>query len=136
MDRFFNRSINSDSRIREKRPKLPNLNQTQNRRRYVNFFENGSQFIRSLKHLNLNNPKLTVFIVFKMTDISFENQKFANSDMGDFNRKINAKFITFYKTFGGLGLLISKAHGSDYVAIANDSNSSIPKPDMNFPSSK
>ena len=35
-----------------KRPTLSNLNQTQNRRRYVNF-ENGSHFICSF---NLNNP--------------------------------------------------------------------------------
>ena len=40
----------------KKRPKLSNLNQTQNRRRYINF-ENGSHFICSL---NLNNPGLTV----------------------------------------------------------------------------
>ena len=42
----------------KKRPKLSNLNQTQNRRRYVNF-ENGSHFICSL---NLNNPELTVCV--------------------------------------------------------------------------
>ena len=42
----------------KKRPKLSNLNQTQNRRRYVNF-ENGSHFICSL---NLNNPALTVVL--------------------------------------------------------------------------
>ena len=40
----------------KKGPKLSNLNQTQNKRRYVNF-ENGSHFICSL---NLNNPELTV----------------------------------------------------------------------------
>ena len=44
----------------EKRPTLSNLNQTQNRRRYVNF-ENGSHFICNL---NLNNPESTVFISF------------------------------------------------------------------------
>ena len=44
--------------LEEKRPKLSNLNQTQNRRRYVNF-EKGSYFIC---YLNLNNPELTVFI--------------------------------------------------------------------------
>ena len=57
----------------KKRPTLSSLNQTQNRRRYV-YFENGSHFICSL---NLNNPKLTVFIVFKMTDIASENQSFS-----------------------------------------------------------
>ena len=49
----------------KKRPKLSNLNQTQSRRRYVNF-ENGSHFICSL---NLNNRESTVFIVFRMTTI-------------------------------------------------------------------
>ena len=48
---FFNRSMNSDSNFGRKIPKLSNLNQTQNRRRYVNF-ENGYHFICSL---NLNN---------------------------------------------------------------------------------
>ena len=45
----------------KKCPKLSSLNQTQNRRRYVNF-ENGSHFICDL---NLNNPESTVFISFK-----------------------------------------------------------------------
>ena len=67
-----------------------------------------------------------------MIDISSKNQEFVNS----LNGKINAKLITFYKTFGGLGLLISIVHGDAYVAIANDSSSSIPKPDLKFPSSK
>ena len=49
-------SIGQSTVIQEldkKRPTLSNLNQTQNRRRYVNF-ENGSHFICSF---NLNNPK-------------------------------------------------------------------------------
>ena len=46
-----------------KRPTLSSLNQTQNRRRYVNF-ENGSHFICSL---NLNNPESNVFIVFLLS---------------------------------------------------------------------
>ena len=91
--------------LNKKRPKLSDLNQTQNRRRYVNF-ENGSQFIC---RLNLNNPELTVFIIFKMTNIASGNQEIVNSLIGNNNKKVNAKFITFYKTFGGLGLLISKA---------------------------
>ena len=49
----------------KKRPTLSDLNQTQNRRRYANF-ENGSHFICSL---NLN-PESTVFIVFRMTNIT------------------------------------------------------------------
>ena len=111
---------------------VSNLNQTQNKKRYVNF-ENGSHFICSL---NLNNPELNVFITFKITDISSENQEFVNSLISNANEKINAKHITFYKTFGGLGLLISKAHGGTYVAIANHNSSLIRKPDMKFPSSK
>ena len=53
-------------RIDKKRPKLSNLNQTQNRRRYVNF-EDGSHFICSF---NLNNPDLTVCVVFRMNCIA------------------------------------------------------------------
>ena len=59
----------------KKRPTLSDLNQMQNRRKYINF-ENGSHFICSL---NLNNPELTVFIVFKMTNIASENQSFFNN---------------------------------------------------------
>ena len=58
-------------RLDKKRPKLSNQNQTQNRRRYVNF-ENGSHFICSF---NLNNPELMVFIVFKITDIASGDQE-------------------------------------------------------------
>ena len=54
----------------KKRPKQSNLNQTQNRRRYINF-ENGSHFICSL---NLNNPELTVCISFRMNSIASDNQ--------------------------------------------------------------
>ena len=61
--------------LEEKDLNYPILNQTQNRRRYVNF-ENGSHLICSL---NLNNPELTNFIAFKMTDMSSENQEFVNS---------------------------------------------------------
>ena len=50
--------------------------------------------------------------------------------------KINSKFIMFYKTFGGLSLSISKAQAGAYVAITKDGSSSIPKPDLKFPSSK
>ena len=66
MDRFFNRLIKSDSRIGGERPKLSNVNQMQNRRRYINF-ENGSRFLCSS---NLNNPDSTVFIPFKMTNVA------------------------------------------------------------------
>ena len=117
---------------KKKRPKLSNLNQTQNRRMYVNF-ENGSHFICNL---NLNDPDVTIFVVFKMTDIASENQEFINSLIGNNIDKSNAKFIMFFKTFtGGLGILISKAQAGNYVAIANDGSSSI-KPDLKFPCSK
>ena len=116
----------------KKRPTLSNSNQTQNRRRYVNF-ENGSHFICSL---NLNNPELTVFIAFEITDIASKNQSFFNSIIGNTTGRITAKLITFYKTHTNLGLLISKAQVGSYVAIANDSSSLIPKPDSKFPSSK
>ena len=103
----------------------------QNKRKYVNF-ENGSHFICSF---NLNNPETTVCIVFKMTDIASGDQLFVNSLIGNSDQKVNSKFITFYKTYRGLGLLISKAQSGSYVAIANDDSSSI-KPDLKFPSSK
>ena len=76
----------------KKRPKLSNLNQTQNRRRYVNF-ENGSHFICSL---NLNNPELTVCIAFRMNSIASENQPFFNNIIGNSINRKTAKFITFY----------------------------------------
>ena len=61
---WFDSSIGQSSVIQQldgKRPTLSNPNQTQNRRRYVNF-ENGSHFICSL---NLNSPEITVFIILK-----------------------------------------------------------------------
>ena len=96
-------------------------------------FENGS---RSIYSLNLNNPESTVFVVFRMTNIASGDQEIINSLIGNNNGKINSKFITFYKTFCGLGLLISKAQPGAYVAIAKDGSSSTPKPDLKFPSSK
>ena len=78
---------------------------------------------------------MTVFIVFRMTNIASEDQEIVNSLIDNNNKKINAKFITFYKTFHGLGLLISKAQVGTYVAIANAGSSSI-KLDLKFPSSK
>ena len=75
MDQFFSRSVSSDLRVGQKRPKVSNLNQMQNRRRYVNF-ENSSHFICNL---NLNNPESTVFIAFKMTNIASGDQEIVNS---------------------------------------------------------
>ena len=91
-------------KLDKKRPTLSNLNQTQNRRRYVNL-KNVYHFISF--H---NNLESTIFISFKMTNIASRNQEFANSLTVNTIEKTNAKFISFYKTFGGLGLLISKAH--------------------------
>ena len=98
---WFDSSVGQSSVIQcldVKRPKLLNLNQTQNRRRYVNF-ENGSHFICSF---NLNNPELTVFIVFKITDIASGDQEIVNSLIGNsiINKgklNINVKHISFTK---------------------------------------
>ena len=87
-------SIGQSTAIQEldkKRSTLSHLNQMQNRRKYINF-ENGSHFICSL---NLNNPELTVFIVFKMTNIASENQSFFNSLIGNNNKKGQCKVHNF-----------------------------------------
>ena len=115
----------------KKRPKLSNLNQTQNRRRYVNF-ENGSHFICSL---NLNNPELTVCIAFRMNGIASGNYLFFNSIIGNSINRKTAKFITFYKTYSGLGLLISTAYNGSYLLVAYDDGTTIAS-DYKFPSSK
>ena len=79
---------------------------------------------------------MTIFVVFKTTDIASESQEFINSLKGNNIDKSNAKFITFFKTFtGGLGILISKAQAGDYVAIANYGSSSI-EPDLKIPCSE
>ena len=86
ISKWIDCSIGQSTVIQEldkKRPTLSNLNQTQNRRRYVNF-ENGSHFICSL---NLNNPELTVFIIFKMTNIASRAQEIVNSLIGNNNKK-------------------------------------------------
>ena len=70
-----------------------------------------------------------------MTNIASGNQEFVNSLIGNTTEKTTAKLITFYRTYSGLGLLISKAQVGSYIAIANDGSSSI-KPDLKFPSSK
>ena len=141
INEWFDSSIGQSPVIQHldvKRPTLSKPNQTQNRRRYVNF-ENGSHFICSF---NLNSPELTVSIVFKMTDIALGDQEIVNSLIGNSiisNSKlqINAKNITFYKTHsGGLGLLISKAQVGAHVAIANDSSNLFPESDLKFPSLK
>ena len=124
--------------IKCKKTPLSNPDQIQNKRRYVNF-KNGSHFICSF---NLNNPEMTVFIVFKITGIASGDQEIVNSLIGNSivdngKLKINAKNISFYKTHsGGLGLLISQAQVGTYIAIANDSSNMFPEPDLKFTSSK
>ena len=118
-------------RLDKKRPKLSNLNQTQNSRRYVNF-ENGSHFICSF---NLNNPEMTVCIAFIINGIASGDYLYLNSIIGN-NNGNKVKYITFYKTHSGLGLAISTGYYSgSRVAVANDGSTFI-NPDYNFPSSK
>ena len=112
--------------LNKKRPKLSNLNQTQNRRKYVNF-ENGSHFICSF---NLNNPESTVCIAFRIDDIASGNNLLLNGIIDN-----SIKYVAFYKTHSGLGLLISTAYTGSYVAVTND-NSSFIGLDYKFPSSK
>ena len=120
-------------RLDKKRPKLSNLNQTQNSRRYVNS-ENGFHFICSF---NLNNPEMTVCVAFRMNNIASGdgNYLYINSIIGN-NNGNKAKYITFYKTHSGLGLLISTAYYSgSNVAVANDGSTFI-DPNYKFRSSK
>ena len=112
--------------LNKKRPKLSNSDQTQNRRRYVNF-ENGSHFICSF---NLNSPETTVCIAFRLNSIASGNNPLLNGIIGN-----SIKYIAFYKTNSGLGLLISKAHDGSYVTVAKDDSSFIGS-DHKFPSLK
>ena len=118
-------------RLDKKRPKLSNLNQTQNRRRYVNF-ENGSHFICSF---NLNNPETTVCIVFRINGIVSGTYIFLNGIIGNKNSESYAKHIAFYKTHGGLGLAISTAYNGSFLSVAND-DSTLISPDYRFPTQK
>ena len=70
-----------------------------------------------------------------MTNIASGNQEFINSLIDNTTERLNAKFISFYRTYSGLGLLISKGQVGSYLIIANDGSSSI-NPDLKFPSSK
>ena len=103
-------------RLDKKRPKLSNPNQTQNRRRYINF-ENGSHFICSF---NFDNPETTVCITFRMNTITSGNHLFLNSIIGN-NNGNTARFITFYKINSSLGLLISNSYGSCMTVADDDS---------------
>ena len=113
--------------LNKKRPKLSNSDQTQNRRRYV-IFENGSHFICSF---NLNSRETTVCIAFRLNSIASGNNLLLNVIIGN-----TIKYVAFYKTHSGLGLLISTAyHSGSYVTVANDDSSFIGL-DYKFPSSK
>ena len=113
--------------LNKKKPKLSNSDQIQNRRRYV-IFENGAHFICSF---NLNRPETTVCIVFKMTNIASGNNLLLNGLIGN-----SIKYVAFYKTNNGLGLLISTAyHSGSYISVANDDSSFVGL-DYKFPSSK
>ena len=72
-----------------------------------------------------------VFITFKIANIASGNQEVS----WVIPMEKSMQSTTFHGTCSGLGLLILKAHGGTFVTIANDSSSSIPKPDLKFPSS-
>ena len=130
--KWHDSSIGKSTVIQEldnKRPKLSNQNQTQNRRRYVNF-EKGSHFICSF---NLNNPDTTVCIAFRMNNIVSGSYPLFNSIIGN-NNGNKSRFIAFHKTNSSLGLSISDSYGS-FVRVANDDNGFI-SPGHYFPSSK
>ena len=131
---WFDSSIGQTTVIQQldkKRPKLSNLNQTQNTRRYVNF-ENEPHFICSF---NLNNPEMTLCIAFRFNGIASGNFIFLNGIVGNSNDENFAKLIAFYKTHSGLGLIIMASHNGSFVVVAND-NSSLVFPYFKFPSSK
>ena len=89
---WINSSIGQSTVIQQlnkKRPTLSNSNQTQNRRRYVNF-ESGSHFICSF---NLNNPETTVGIAFRINGIASINNLLLNGIIGN-----SINYIAFYKT--------------------------------------
>ena len=128
--KWYDSSIGQSTVIQQldnKRPKLSNQNQTQNRRRYVNF-ENGSHFICSF---NLNNPETTVCIAFRINGIASGAFLFLNGIIGNKNGESYLKHIAFYKTHSGLGLAISKAYNGSYVSVADDESTLI-FPDYRF----
>ena len=117
--------------LNNKRPKLLNLNQTQNRRRYVNF-ENGSHLICSF---NLNNPETTVCIAFRINGIASGTFLFLNGIIGNKNGESYAKHIAFYKTHSSLGLAISKGYNGSWLSVANE-DSTLILLDYRFPTQK
>ena len=134
IEEWFDFSIGQSTVIQKldkKRPKLSNQNQTQNRRRYVNF-ENGSHFICSF---NLNNSEMTICIAFRINDIASGAFLFLDGIIGNSNGKSYAKQTVFYKTHSGLGLSISTAYNGSHVKVANDGSTLI-SPDYRFPTQK
>ena len=69
-----------------------------------------------------------------MNNIASGDYLFLNSIIGN-NNGNTAKFITFYKTHSGLGLLIPKSYNGSSVVVANNDGTFI-DPDYKFPSSK
>ena len=112
--------------LNKKRPKLSNQNQTQNRRRYINF-ENGSHFICSF---NLNNPEMTICIAFRINGVASGAFLFLNGIIGNSNGKSYVK-----QTYSGLGLSISTAYNGSHVTVANDGSTLISL-DYRFPNQK
>ena len=112
--------------LNKKRPTLSNSNQMQNRRRYINF-ENGSHLICSF---NLNNPESTVCIGLRLNSIASGNNLLLNGIIGN-----SIKYVAFFKTHSGLGLLISMAYNGSYVTVAKNDSSFLGL-DYKFPSSK
>ena len=115
-------------RLDKKRPKLSNPNQTQNRRRYVNF-ENGSHLICSF---NLNNLEMTVCIAFRINGIASGTYLLLN---GIIRNKNGESYAKHYKTHSGLGLATSTAYNGSYLSVANDGSTLI-FPDYRFPTPK
>ena len=132
--KWYDFSIGQSTVIQQldnKRLKLSNLNQTQNRRGYINF-ENGSHFICSF---NLNNPETTVCIAFRINGIASGAFLFLNGIIGNKNGESYAKHIAFYKTHSGLGFAISTAYNGSYLVVAND-DSTLIFPDYRFPTQR
>ena len=82
---------------------------------------------------DLNKPELTVCVVFRMNDIASGTYLYLNSLIGN-NNGTTARFITFYETNSGLGLMISNSYSS-YVTVAKD-NARLIWADHKFPSLK
>ena len=78
---------------------------------------------------------MTVCIASRMNGIASGDSLYLNSIIGN-NNGNKAKYITFYKTHGGLGLTIPTGYYNGLrVSVANDDSTYI-NPDYKFPSSK